>query len=357
MIARMRTFILTTMLFLSQLASACTGFGIITESGTIMGRNRDYYYQSQKFERMMPIQQFNNWYENNYNHNNEFYALTSKNNVSMGVNQHGLTIIEEDSPLPSDAKQNRRFQQPENGTAEGMIKYGILQNFNTVDEILPFLSKIFSVADPNFYQISDGKKILSVEVAYSDNNADPTRKFTYKILFKQGDYFAHTNHYLTPAYTSLNNLKSNRDSFDSTINRLKKINALVLGANVRNIDTAVSWLMNTNSDVSNSKDENSCQNTSLFRSNLQGFKSVDLTSGNDKIYGTVSSMVVSNNGDLNGSYINLRMLDSVTTDGKNRQLIKYKELHSSLARLFADSNPKFVEHEFKRNPPMNGICS
>ena len=140
----MRAFILTTLILISQVANACTGFGIITKSGTLIGRNRDYFYQPQKFERMMPIQQFNNWYENNYNHNNEFYALTSKNNVSMGVNQHGLTIIEEDSPLPSNAKQNRRFQQPENGTAEGMIKYGILQNFNTIDEILPFLSKIFS---------------------------------------------------------------------------------------------------------------------------------------------------------------------------------------------------------------------
>ncbi|HVV68471.1 MAG TPA: hypothetical protein VHE99_05500 [Gammaproteobacteria bacterium] len=59
----------------------------------------------------------------------------------MGVNQHGLTIIEEDSPLPPNANKNRRFQQPENGTAEGMIKYGILQNFNTVDEILPFYLK------------------------------------------------------------------------------------------------------------------------------------------------------------------------------------------------------------------------
>ncbi len=352
----MKTFILATMILISQFANACTGFGIITESGTLMGRNRDYFYQPQKFERMMPIQQFNNWYENNYNHNNEFYALTSKNNVSMGINQHGLTIIEEDSPLPSNAKQNRRFQQPENGTAEGMIKYGILQNFNTVDEILPFLSKIFSVADPHFYQIADGKKILTVEVAYADNNLDPVRKFTYQVLSKRGDNFAHTNHYLTQEYAPLNNLKANPDSFDSSQNRLQKITDL-LNANVGNMNAALSWLMNTSSNVSNDRAANSCQNTSLFRSNLQGFKSVYLTSGNDKIYGTVSSMVVSNDGDLNSSYINLRMLDSITTDSRGRQLIKYKELNSSLTKLFANSYPTFVEHEFTRNPPINGICS
>lgn len=353
----MRTIILTTMILISQLAGACTGFGIISESGTLMGRNRDYFYQPQKFERMMPIQQFNNWYENNYNHNNEFYALTSKNNVSMGVNQQGLTIIEEDSPLPSNAKQNRRFQQPENGTAEGMIKYGILQNFNTVDEILPFLPKIFSVADPHFYQIADGKKILTVEVAYANNNLDPTRKFTYQVLSKRGDHFAHTNHYLTQEYTPLNNLKVNPDSFDSSKNRLQKITDLISTTKLSNIDAALAWLTNTSSNVSNNKDANSCQNTSLFRSNLQGFKSVDLNSGNDKIYGTVSSMVVSNDGDLNTSYINLRMLDSITTDSKGKQLIKYKELNSSLTKLFSELNPIFVEHEFARNPPINGICS
>src|SRR5437773_371824 len=134
----MKTFILFTILLYSELINACTGFGIITNDGTLIGRNRDYYYNPQQFERMVPIQQFNNWYENNYHHDNQFYALTSKNNVSMGINQNGLTIIEEDSPFPKDYKKHRRFQQPENGTAEGMIKYGILQNFNTVDEIVPF---------------------------------------------------------------------------------------------------------------------------------------------------------------------------------------------------------------------------
>ncbi|MCC2667087.1 MAG: hypothetical protein K0S63_1003 [Gammaproteobacteria bacterium] len=155
----------TCLLILAESVSACTGFGFITDSGTVIGRNRDYYYNPQQFQLMHPVQQFNNWYENNYHHNNKFYALTSKNNVSMGVNENGLTIIEEDSPMPKDAKENRRFQQPENGTAEGMIKHGILQNFNTVDEIIPFLPKIFSVADPQFYQIADAKKILTVEVA------------------------------------------------------------------------------------------------------------------------------------------------------------------------------------------------
>lgn len=353
----MKKLILIGLLFFSQLGNACTGFGVITDSGTLIGRNRDYFYNPQKFERMMPMQQFNNWYENNYNHNNQFYALTSNNNVSMGVNQNGLTIIEEDSPLPPNAKKDRRFQQPENGTAEGMIKWGILQNFNTVDEIIPFLPKIFSVADPHFYQIADAKKILTVEVAYGNSNADPKRKFTYKIISKKDDYFTHANLYLNSEFTSLNNFRSDQRFFDSSKNRLQKITEWVSSSNVKNIDSATGWLRDTTSNITSNEDKNRCQDTSLFRSNLQGTKSVDLTTGNDKIYGTVSSMIVSNNGDLKNSTIYLMMLDSIITDINNKQLIKYKVLHTSLATLFEEAKPTFVEHEFIRKPPVNGVCS
>lgn len=344
------------MLFFVPPCNACTAFGAITESGTIMGKNRDYYYNPQKFERMAPIQQFHNWYDNNYNHNNEFYALTSKNDVLMGVNQNGLTAIEEDSPRPLNADKNRMFQQPQNGTAEGMVLYGILQNFNTVDEIIPFLQNIFSVAGPHFYQISDAKKILTVEVAYGANNTDLKRKFAYKVFSNKNDFFTHTNTYLSPEFTSLNNLSSNQDSLNGAINRLQKITYLISHSQVRNIDVAANWFMDTNSNLSSKKDKNQCLNTSLFRSNLQGFKSVDLNIGNDKIYGTVSSMIVSNNGDLKDSYLYLKMIDSITTENNNKQLIKYRVLYTNLFKLFEESKPLFIKHEFVRNPPNNQIC-
>ena len=345
------------LIIFTNLSIACTGFGVVTESGTLTGRNRDYYYQPQRFELMMPIQQFNNWYENNYNHNNKFYALTSKNNVSMGINQNGLTIIEEDSPLTKYAKKQRRFQQPENGTAEGMIKYGILQNFNTIDEIVPYLSKIFSVADPQFYQISDGKKLLTVEVAYGQNNADNIRKFTYKIYSNKNDYFAHTNHYLSPEFSSLNNLISDEDFFLTSNSRLQKITDHLTHAKVKNMSAAANWLMDTYSDVAGKNSKITCMNSSLFRSDLQGVKSVNLNIGNDKIFGTVSSMIISNNSDLNHSYIYLVILDSITTDKNNRQVIKYRKLQTTISKLFSEPHPKFTEHAFLRNPVVNGVCS
>ena len=353
----MKNVTLIYLFIFTNISMACTGFGIITDTGTLTGRNRDYYYDPQQFELMQPIQQFNNWYENNYNHNNKFYALTSKNNVSMGVNQQGLTVIEEDSPLTKYAKKQRRLQQPENGTAEGMIKYGILQNFNTVDEIIPYLHKIFSVADPQFYQIADGKKLLTVEVAYGKHNTDKTRPFTYKIYSKKNDYFAHTNHYLSPEFSSLNDLRADQDFSLSTHSRLQKITDHIVHTKVKNIRTATSWLMDTHSDVASEKGHNTCMNSSLFRSDLQGMKSVSLNQGNDKIHGTVSNMVISHQGDLNHSYIYLIMLDSITTDKNNKQIIRYRTLQTTLSKLFSEPHLQFTQHTFVRQPVVNGRCN
>ena len=152
--------LIARILFFTQPADACTGFGAITESGTIIGKNRDYYYVPQKFGLVMPIQQFNNWYNNPYHHNNRFYAVSSAESVSMGVNQYGLTAIEEDSLStghPQDAKEYKMLQQQE-GTPDGLVLYGILQNFNTVDELIPYLAKIFNGAAPDFYNLLMRKK-------------------------------------------------------------------------------------------------------------------------------------------------------------------------------------------------------
>jgi hypothetical protein len=331
---------------------------MVTQSGIIIGQNLDYlYYLPQKFERMMPIQQFNNWYENNYNHNNQFYALISANNIQMGINEHGLSIFEESGPRPKDYKKQRRFQQPENGNAEGMIKYGILQNFNTVDEILPHLSKIFSVAQPDFYQIADDKKILTVEVAPAEKNNDSKRPFNYKIFQKTNEYFAHTNYYLSFEYASFNNYWDT-EHFSATKNRFDTITDLITQSKTRSLNVAIHWLKNTRSNLTKMSDNNWCQNTSLFRSYLQGLKQIVVGhTKNNKIYGTVSTMIVNNNGNPKKSYLYLIMVDSITTNDKGQQLIKYKELYTRLDKLFEEPEPKFNKHELIRKAPINKICS
>lgn len=222
--------------------------------------------------------------------------------------------------------------------------------------MIPYLSKIFCDAAPDFYQFADTKKILTVEVAYGKSNNGLKHKFTYQVLSKKNDYFTHTNTYLSPEFTSLNSLISNQDSLNSSLNRFKIITNLISKSSVRNISTASQWFMNTQSKASSGTKPNECLNTSLFRSDLQGYKSINMLSPNDKIFGTVASMIVSNHGNFKNSYIYLMMIDSITIQNNGKQLIKYNELYTTLEKLFSGSKPKFVEHEFERSLPINGIC-
>lgn len=160
----------------------------------------------------------------------------------------------------------------------------------------------------------------------------------------------------TPEYIKFNKLKSDKNSSDSSTDRLNEITHLIMNSKSRDFNTAISWLKDTHSKNANIKNKNECLNTSLFRSDFQRLKSVDVNPGNNKIYGTVSSMVVNNNGDLNHSTIYLLMVDSITTDTHNRQLIKYRELKTTIANLFA-KKPVFIKRELIRNPPVNEVCS
>jgi len=111
------------------------------------------------------------------------------------------------------------------------------------------------------------------------------------------------------------------------------------------------------SNVLSSKDANWCRNTSLFRTNLQNYKFVNLKDSNDNIYGTVSSMVIKNTGNPSTSQFYLLMLDSIVNDSNNQQLIKYKELNTTLANLFNEpSHLMFSDRELTRDAPVNKIC-
>jgi hypothetical protein len=334
-----------------KLGFACTAFGIVSESGTIIGKNRDYYYDKQSFERVMPLKQFSHWYDNRYAHNNQFYAIVSDNDIKMGVNQAGLTAIEED-PLFAKKSDDRKFMQPINGNAEGMVLYGILQNFSTVDEIVPYITKIFSVAAPNFYQIADGRKILTVEVAYGTSNAAKSRRFTYELIDARKAYFTHTNTYLSPEFIALNNLQEDKSSVQGAQYRLKTITNFV--NTYKNNDQVSDWFMDQKSDLTKAGDKNWCQNTSIFRSNVHEYKQIRDNVPNHKVYGTVSSMVVTNNS--KGAVIELRMLKSIDTLTDGSQLIHYKELRSPLSQLFADKEISFTEKSFVRHAPVDGKC-
>lgn len=346
-----RTLVLPVVFLFTKIALACTAFGVITESGTIMAKNRDAsYYAEQKFELIRPIKQFDDWFNNPYHHRNKFYALMAQSDVKMGVNESGLAVIEEDPLYPN---ANRRYLQPINGNAEGMILFGVLQNFSTIDEIIPSINQIFSSAAPNFYQISDNKKILTVEVAYASDDTSPLRSYRYKVVDKKNQYFTHTNLYLFPEFDKLNYIESTSgNKIKGADRRRQRIEWQINNQKFNNI---YNWLMDTDSNLISS-DIHWCQNTSVFRSNLQGLGKANVNMKNHGVYGTVSNIILENNGSLKQSHIMLRIVDSIDTQPNQNQVIHYRELYMTLEQLFSENNPIFKNKSFIRTAPTINGC-
>jgi hypothetical protein len=340
-------------MFLTKNILACTAFGVITPSGTIISKNRDYFYSQQNFELMEPISQFKNWYGNPYHHANKFYALIAKNDVKFGVNQKGLVGIEEDPPFPKNASEHRRYKQPYVGYSEGMILYGILQNFATVDEIVPYINQIFSSAAPNFYQIADGDSILNVEVAYGTSDEDPQRKYQYKILHNTNETFSHTNHYLCKAFSDLNSLASNPDVLRGSKHRLERINQYIFFAQ-GDFTNAFHWFLDTYSRIGNSKENKYCFNTSLFRSYIRDLQDLDRNTSSDKVYGTVGSFMVKHFN--NEVIVYVRLLNKIHTLKNGDQEISYDELMMPLDELFKGAKLNYTTSSFIRKAPIEGIC-
>ena len=342
-------FIIYLLVFINN-TFGCTIFAIKNKNGTIIGKNRDALYNStQTFERMKPINQFTNWYNNNYNHNFEFYALVADNDVKMGINKNGLTAIEEDPLFPLNYKESRRFIQPIHGNAEGMILFGILQNFSSVDEIIPYLNIIFSTAAPNFYQIADRNKILNVEVAFAKNDLESVRNFTYQVINKNIN-LAHTNNYLSKEFQELNNIAEKNRLISSTY-RLNTMYQLI--NNYENENEIINWFFDTKSNLQTNNSNYTCLNSSIFRSQIGIMKEVNPKTLKKNIYGSVSNMIVINN--KNDTKIIIRILESIKTI-KNNQIIYYKDLNTDLTTLFNGSRPRFIKKSFSRKLTKNNIC-
>ncbi len=113
------------------MTTACTGFGAIRDDGTIIGKNRDYFYGPQTVGLLNPLPQLLNWHGNHDHHANIFFALSASDGVSMGVNQHGLVAIEEDAHRPPHKKTQQRFQEPLNHDVSAVRHITTLPNEQT----------------------------------------------------------------------------------------------------------------------------------------------------------------------------------------------------------------------------------
>lgn len=350
----MKKIFLTFLVAGFSVAEACTSFGIVTNSGTVIAKNRDFEYSKQTLETLVPNRQFLAWHKNPYKHKNKVFALIANDDVKMATNENGLTVIEEDPPYPKDSANHRRYIQPYDGYSEGMTLWAIAQNFNTINEILPYLRDIFGYAAPNYYEIADDKQILIVEVAYGKNDTDETRPFSYTIINKNRQFYTHTNFYMTNKFADLNNLAANKYSLAGAVDRNNTIESTV-SANVSNLNGLDKWLLNTKSAVKNPDDPNWCLNTSIFRSNLQGESYIDTSVKNDKVYGTISSWIVQNNGGANKTTLIINLIDSIKVLPDGNQEIYYRKVHGNLKDLI-NGKINYIPEVFIRKAPKGGNC-
>jgi hypothetical protein len=155
-------------------AFACTTFASFNgaDNTLVMAKNRDNRPDHQVIEVVVASGKY------------KYLALSRQDVpdfVSAGINEKNLAVFNEVTVEYS--------AQAKGGIADDFSK-DILQNYAHARDVIPDIAKLVAkYPDPVFYQVADGKQILSIEVA-------PNHKFSYTLV-KQGS-FAHTNNYLIP---------------------------------------------------------------------------------------------------------------------------------------------------------------
>lgn len=163
-------------LFISTLLTsisvfACTTFASFAgnDDSFVMAKNRDNNPDRQVIEVVAEANKY------------KYLALSRQDVpdfVSVGINQYNLAVFNEVTIEYSSKAVG--------GIADDFSK-DILQNYKSVNDVIPDIPKLVAkFPDPVFYQVADGKNLLSIEVA-------PDHKFSYKLI-RRGS-FAHTNNY------------------------------------------------------------------------------------------------------------------------------------------------------------------
>ena len=173
----MKRLVLLCSLLFSIPAPACTLWGAAgadVGGGTLISKNRDWKPDHrQLLKRVRPAKGF------------AYFGLYAEGNnapgLKAGVNEKGLTIVTASSNI---SKKLRAAQRDRRGV---MVR--VLSNYASVDALLADADAVFSVANANFFMISDRAKLLVVEVGLDGKYA--TRVVDQGVI-------AHTNHYLDP---------------------------------------------------------------------------------------------------------------------------------------------------------------
>jgi len=155
---------------------ACTLWGVVytnATGGTLLSKNRDWRPDHTQVLKMSRN-------EKGYAYFGLYAEGGTEPGIKEGVNEKGLTVM---TASASSIPKSKRENQPDK---TGVISK-VLSRFASCDEVLAKKDEIFPKARASFIMISDGKKILNVEVGLEG---------IYAIKIVEAGIAVHTNDYL-----------------------------------------------------------------------------------------------------------------------------------------------------------------
>ena len=191
-----RPLALSGLLLLAGPASACTLWGAAgaeAGGGTLVSKNRDWAPDHRQFLRIVKPKEGLAWL-GLYTEGNDHPGLKA------GTNERGLTVVTASSAIP----QKLRSSRPDRRGAASRV----LAGYASVDAVMADAAQIFGGAWPDNLLISDGHKLLVVEVGQEE-------RFSMKLV--ERGVIAHTNHFLDatlPEYAIFKPAASSRMRLD-----------------------------------------------------------------------------------------------------------------------------------------------
>ncbi|WP_299734324.1 carcinine hydrolase/isopenicillin-N N-acyltransferase family protein [uncultured Endozoicomonas sp.] len=199
------------------ISEACTTFASVgtanKDGGLIMAKNRDSLaaYEQLTIKREAGKSAYLGLFYNHSNHSPYPY-------LAAGINEHGLSVVQNESASINNANQF-------NDKDQSAVLYELLENYQSVAEVLNDEEKLFGNGMANFLIIGDKTEAILVEVG-------PNKK-QYQIMSarENNNRLYHTNHYVLDSMRSLNQVyyPDSADRFD-TIKAMMQANTSELTA-------------------------------------------------------------------------------------------------------------------------------
>ena len=277
----------------------CSGWGHIdrVNNNTILAKNRDEIVSAQAVKLYKPA--FGKKYIG------LFAQIPDGNFITKaGIIENGLVVT---SLSISTLFHKHILKCPGDRKHSEVIK-AMLENYNSVDEVLNDADNLFNHTEPVVYMLADKSKIRYVEVAPKPNyKCDGNTTLNKYYIGKEDNsgYIWHTNH-----YRAIEAQQYNEKEYISTYIRLNRIEELLKG--VTNSNTIEKYLEYAH-------DEANGPNNSLFRYNV-----------GDKLEKTLATWLVKIPHDNSAPVLNVTMYQYVLVNQNITKTVKVDSINHQI---------------------------